>query len=65
MSYRAINDNLYPEGTLVRANVNPAQQLVIVKYLQRIYYCVVVGSEHEKQKAYFERELTPADSFKK
>lgn len=64
MSYRITNDNIYPEGTLVNAKVNPSLQLVIVKYLQRIYYCAVVGKEHEKQKAYFERELMPSNPLK-
>ncbi|HEY9047191.1 MAG TPA: hypothetical protein VIN08_14900 [Ohtaekwangia sp.] len=58
MSSRTNDDHLYPEGALVTAKVNPSVQLVIVKYLQRIYYCAVVGNEHAKQQAYFERELT-------
>lgn len=61
MSERTNSDNLYPEGTLVIAKTNPSLQLVIVKYLQRIYYCAVVGNEHKKQQAYFERELSPTN----
>jgi hypothetical protein len=64
MSYRTNSDNLYPEGTRVTAKVNPALQLTIVKYMQRIYYCAVVGDEQSKQLAYFERELTPTNPLK-
>lgn len=64
MSYKTNSDNLYPEGTLVTALVNPSLQLTIVKYLQRIYYCSVVGDEQSKQLAYFERELTPTNPLK-
>jgi len=60
MSYRTNTDNIYPEGMLVTAKINPSIQLVIVKYLQRIYYCARVGDEHGKQQAYFEREITPS-----
>jgi hypothetical protein len=66
MSYRTNTDNIYPEGSLITANENPARQLKIVKYYQRIYYCAVVGEEDTKQLAYFERELrAPASAAKK
>ncbi|MFD1001045.1 hypothetical protein ACFQ21_17090 [Ohtaekwangia kribbensis] len=64
MAYRINTDNIYPEGTLVMAKVHPSLQLVIIKYLQRIYYCAAVGDEHGKQQAYFERELTPVNPLK-
>lgn len=64
MSYRIADDNIYPEGTLVSAKVNPSLQLVIKRYLQRIYYCAVVGNEHEKQQAYFEKEIMPSNPLK-
>jgi hypothetical protein len=63
MSYRTNSDNIYPEGTLITALVNPALQLKIMKYYQRIYYCAIVGKETQKQLAYFERELIPPAGF--
>jgi hypothetical protein len=53
------NDNIYPEGTLITAKVNPGLPLVIRKYYQRIYYCAIVGDPAHKHFAYFERELIP------
>lgn len=55
---REINDdNLYPEGTVISAKVNPSLQLVITSYRQRIYYCSAVDHPEQKGFAYFEREL--------
>jgi hypothetical protein len=53
------NDNIYEEGTLVTAKVNPGLRLIIHKYYQRIYYCAIVGDPSHKHFAYFERELIP------
>jgi hypothetical protein len=57
MSYRTNTDNIYAEGTLITAKANPSQELRIMKYYQRIYYCAVLGEENKKQLVYFEREL--------
>lgn len=57
MSYRTNTDNLYQEGTFITAKENPVQMLVIAKYYQRIYYCLVPGDSTQKLLAYFEREL--------
>jgi hypothetical protein len=59
MSQRPISDNIYPEGSLITAFVDPALQLRIVRYYQRIYYCAVVGEESGKQLVYYQRELIP------
>jgi hypothetical protein len=59
MSYRTNIDNLYPEGTVITAKVDPASKLLIMKYYQRMYYCAVVGDAARKPLAYFERELIP------
>lgn len=59
MSYKTNSDNIYPEGSLLTAKVNPSLQLRVAKYYQRIYYCAVVGDENKNQLAYFERELAP------
>ena len=57
MSYRPNNDNVYKQGSLIYAKENPALQLVIVAYCQRIYYCAPATDIKGKQRAYFEREL--------
>lgn len=59
MSYRTNNDNIYKEGTMITAKVDPELKLIITKYYQRIYYCAVVAEPDRKQFAYFERELIP------
>ena len=64
MLNRDNNDNIYPEGIMVTTKVNPSVTLVITKYMQRIYYCTVVGEENGKQRAYFERELIPVNLLK-
>jgi hypothetical protein len=64
MAYRANADNIYPEGTLVTAKIHPSLQLVIIKYLQRIYYCAPVDDKQGKQQAYFEREILPVNPLK-
>lgn len=52
-------DNIYREGTGIRAKENPDLPLVIFKYYQRIYYCAVADNPQHKHLAYFERELIP------
>ncbi|GHN02390.1 hypothetical protein WSM22_38790 [Cytophagales bacterium WSM2-2] len=57
---REINDdNLYKEGTIVSAKVDPSRKLVIMRYRQRIYYCAVVDHPDQNDYAYFEKELIP------
>ena len=53
------NDNLYPEGTVISAKIDPGLKLTIMKYRQRIYYCSVVNHPELNKFAYFERELIP------
>jgi hypothetical protein len=57
MPYQNNEDNIYQVGTILFAKESPLVKLQIEKYLQRIYYCAIVGNESAKQKAYFEREL--------
>lgn len=61
MHFYPNDDNIYKEGTTIAAKANPGVKLTIEKYLQRIYYCSVVGRAEEKQLVYFERELIPPD----
>lgn len=53
------NDNIYKEGTIICAKVDPALKLTIMKYRQRIYYCAVVDHPEQNNLAYFEKELIP------
>jgi hypothetical protein len=50
------DDNRYKVGEIVTAYANPAQQLKIVDYKERIYYCQA-PNDVEKTLAYFEREI--------
>jgi hypothetical protein len=52
-------DNMYQDGIIITAKVNPGLRLVIKHYYQRIYYCAVVDEPDRKHLAYFERELIP------
>jgi hypothetical protein len=63
MKDRNKRDNLYKEGTIISAKENPALNLVINKYLQRIYYCTAIGAPDGQQFAYFEHNLlTPVSA---
>ncbi len=56
---KPITDNVYEEGTVITAKVDPNLRLIITRYYQRIYYCAVEGEPDRKKLAYFERELIP------
>jgi hypothetical protein len=53
----AINDNIYPVGTTIRAKSDPVKELVIESYNQRIYYCIPKGSTGVRPAAFYEKEL--------
>jgi hypothetical protein len=59
MSYKTHTDNIYKEGTIIRAKAKPDLELVIMRYFQRTYYCSIVGDATSQHLAYFERELIP------
>jgi hypothetical protein len=59
MSYKTNSDNIYKEGTIVRAKAKPELELIIMRYFQRTYYCSVVGDATRQLLTYFERELIP------
>jgi hypothetical protein len=65
MSYKTNSDNIYPEGSLLAAKVNPSVKLRVARYYQRIYYCTIVEDENRKQLVYFERELMPLEATAK
>jgi hypothetical protein len=57
MSREIIKDNIYKEGTIITARVDPGLKLKIIHYYQRIYYCANVDHPERKQLVYFEHEL--------
>mgnify|MGYP003394148883 CR=1 FL=1 len=54
-------ENKYKEGDVVYANEDPTKKLMIRRYVDRIYYCKVLGDSHAKELVYFERELLNED----
>jgi uncharacterized protein YodC (DUF2158 family) len=57
----SIMGNKFKEGEVVQAKVNPALNLVIRRYVDRIYYCKIQQDLTHKELVYFERELVPHD----
>jgi hypothetical protein len=51
------NDNIYKEGTVICAKADPALKLIITKYRQRIYYCMLLDHPDQSNFAHFEKEL--------
>jgi len=54
-----IMENIFKEGEVVRAKVNPNQNLIVRRYVDRIYYCKIQADPTHKELVYFERELIP------
>lgn len=54
-------ENKFKEGEVVQAKVNPNLNLVIRRYVDRIYYCKIQSDPTRKELVYFERELIPHD----
>lgn len=52
------SDNKYQAGEIVHALVNPAQKLIIRRYVDSIYYCIIQEDPTLKELVYFERELS-------
>ena len=52
-------ENKFKEGEVVQAKVNPTLNLVIRRYVDRIYYCKIQSEPTHKELVYFERELIP------
>jgi len=55
---KSINDNKYQEGEVVFAISSPSEKLVIRRYVDRIYYCIISSHPDQKELPFFERELT-------
>jgi len=54
-------ENKFKEGEIVHAKVNPALNLVVRRYVDRIYYCTIQVEPTHRELVYFERELIPHD----
>ena len=50
-------ENKYAEGSTVYAIANPELELVVRRFVKRIYYCTDQSSAQPKDQVYFEREL--------
>ncbi len=44
-------------GEIVRSKFNPTRNLVVNRYVDRIYYCTKQNKSSKKESAYFEDEL--------
>ena len=51
-------ENIYPEGSVVYAKVDPANKLSVRRFVKRIYYCTLLKGGIQKDLVYYERELT-------
>ncbi len=54
-------ENKFKEGEVVRARINPNQNLIVNRYVNQIYYCKIQENPTHKDLVYFERELLPLD----
>ena len=50
-------ENKYKKDEVVYERIRPALKLVIRRYVDRIYYCMVQENPTRKELVYFEREL--------
>lgn len=49
--------NKYRAGDTVYAKVNTSLKLIVRRYVDRVYYCIIHDSPNLKELVYFEREL--------
>ncbi len=56
--------NVYQEGDIVYAKVNPTLELIVRRFIKEIYYCQTKDNLEEKDLVYFERELMPKKAKK-
>ena len=47
----------FKQGDIVFAKENPGLSLVVRRYTNKIYYCLIKDDEVNKQLVYFERDL--------
>ncbi len=57
-------NNIYQEGSEVYDTENPSEKLIIRRYVDRIYYCQIKSDPTQREKVFFERELSPGSMSK-
>lgn len=57
MSSREFVQNKYNVGDVIYAKSNPDVQLVVRRYIDKIYYCKTKAHPERKDLVYFEREI--------
>ena len=55
-------ENKFKVGEVVRAKINPNQNLIVKRYVDRVYFCKIQENPTHKDLVYFERELLPLDA---
>lgn len=50
-------ENKFKAGEIVQAKVYPTLNLVVRRYVDRIYYCKIQADPTHRELVYFEREL--------
>lgn len=50
-------ENKYAEGLTVYAVANPEQELVVRRFVKRIYYCTDQSSPQQRDQVFYERGL--------
>ncbi|SMD32057.1 hypothetical protein SAMN04488029_0395 [Reichenbachiella faecimaris] len=51
------SDNKYQVGDSIYAKVAPDVELVVRRYIKRIYYCTLADHPETKDRVFFEREI--------
>jgi hypothetical protein len=49
--------NKFSEGEIVFERINPGQKLLVRRYVNRLYYCMVEDFPNRKDLVFFERDL--------
>lgn len=56
------DENKYRVGDSVYAKATPDIELIVRRYIKRIYYCTVPGHPDAKDRVLFEREILNTDA---
>jgi hypothetical protein len=50
-------ENKYKNGEIVTERIRPSLKLIVNRYVNGIYYCLIQERESKRELVYFEREL--------
>jgi hypothetical protein len=50
-------ENKYKSGEIVSERIRPSLKLIVSRYVNGIYYCLMQERNSKKELVYFEREL--------